>query len=335
MTSPAERRYRDVLRLLPAGYRANWEEDMVTAYLQSSPTDRPGLSERLSVVWLALRLRLNGSHASPRAMVGYRTVHAVALLVLLYQAVAATTSVVNGVLFVVQVSLDRPLFFDASYAWISLSSVFWIPAFACFVWNRFVAARVLVLLGSASAIGITLAMQMAANDPSRIVVIEPSPITVTDVSRWAWLALSVVAVFVTPSGARASRRLWVGAYLVGSAFTVAVVLGASFAVRDGSLLYYYPWLWFAADISVLASTGLAVAMLVVLGTSRSPHWLVALALTACGLGGVQLLSAHLRSWSPGPPAVSGPSDTLDVVLLALALVCAAVGLLRWRRVPGR
>src|SRR5690606_11156290 len=32
---PAERQYRRVLKLLPAGYRERWEEDMVSAYLDS------------------------------------------------------------------------------------------------------------------------------------------------------------------------------------------------------------------------------------------------------------------------------------------------------------
>jgi hypothetical protein len=36
-----EQRYRRVLRRLPGYYRDNWEQDMVAALLESSPTDDP------------------------------------------------------------------------------------------------------------------------------------------------------------------------------------------------------------------------------------------------------------------------------------------------------
>jgi hypothetical protein len=45
------------------------------------------------VAALAVRLRLTGSHASPRGLVWHRTVHIFALLTLLYQALAATAKV--------------------------------------------------------------------------------------------------------------------------------------------------------------------------------------------------------------------------------------------------
>jgi hypothetical protein len=70
VTSADERRYRRVLRLLPANYRDYWGEDMVTAYMGDGGTPSGGrsLAEQISVVSLAVRLRLNGSHASWRSM---------------------------------------------------------------------------------------------------------------------------------------------------------------------------------------------------------------------------------------------------------------------------
>jgi hypothetical protein len=65
-----EERYRLVLRLLPASYRASWEEEMVAAFLDSVATNDsddaeylaeygwPSRSEMASVVALAVRLRL-------------------------------------------------------------------------------------------------------------------------------------------------------------------------------------------------------------------------------------------------------------------------------------
>lgn len=46
MSAALEHRYRRVLRLLPVGYRQAWEEDMVSAFMQSTDgaaTNRPSL----------------------------------------------------------------------------------------------------------------------------------------------------------------------------------------------------------------------------------------------------------------------------------------------------
>src|SRR6185369_9245812 len=96
-TSPLERRYRRVLRLLPAGYRHRWEEDMVAsfmaAYGSTSTADarRPRLGEVASVVTLAVRARFFGLHATPRAQAWYDAIRAFALLSLLLEALFATS----------------------------------------------------------------------------------------------------------------------------------------------------------------------------------------------------------------------------------------------------
>ena len=56
---------------------------MVSAFMESTDgaaSGRPSLGERLSVVALAIRLWLTGTHASPRGLVWYRAVHIFALL---------------------------------------------------------------------------------------------------------------------------------------------------------------------------------------------------------------------------------------------------------------
>lgn len=63
---------------------------------------RPSLAERFSVVALAVRVRLNGSHATPRGLVWYHMLYGLALMVLLYQALAATISVAFTVRTIVQ-----------------------------------------------------------------------------------------------------------------------------------------------------------------------------------------------------------------------------------------
>ncbi|MGW5529198.1 hypothetical protein [Streptomyces sp. SID1034] len=71
MTTLLEQRYRTVLRLLPASYRAEREEEMVETYLESVPEElhdlvRPAWGEVTSIAGLALRTRLDGTPTLPR-----------------------------------------------------------------------------------------------------------------------------------------------------------------------------------------------------------------------------------------------------------------------------
>ena len=62
MTSVLETRYRALLRILPADYRAAWEEEMVATFLQGMVTDefqRPaGAQQQPPVQDVPPRLRL-------------------------------------------------------------------------------------------------------------------------------------------------------------------------------------------------------------------------------------------------------------------------------------
>ena len=76
--SVLEDRYRTVLRVLPGSYRAVWEEEMVSTFLDSTRTGdpdddefiaeygRPSLTEVASVATLAVRVRLDSPTAAPR-----------------------------------------------------------------------------------------------------------------------------------------------------------------------------------------------------------------------------------------------------------------------------
>ncbi|GAA2884874.1 hypothetical protein GCM10010517_48400 [Streptosporangium fragile] len=87
-----ERRYRAWLRLLPASYRAEREEEMVSALLEGSPdvsdedNPRPHWSEVASVAALAVRVRLGGAGAAPRFRSWGETVRLAAFLGLFFQA---------------------------------------------------------------------------------------------------------------------------------------------------------------------------------------------------------------------------------------------------------
>ncbi|MFI9836463.1 hypothetical protein ACIHFD_05485 [Nonomuraea sp. NPDC051941] len=90
-----EQRYRSVLRLLPASYRAEREEEMVDAFMEMSgeapdeANPRPRWGEIASVLSLSLRVRLGGPGASPRFVAWGEAVRLVALLGLGHQAVGS------------------------------------------------------------------------------------------------------------------------------------------------------------------------------------------------------------------------------------------------------
>ena len=101
MSGDLEQRYRRVLRLLPAYYRQQWEEDMVAAFLDSwltgdQETDdyitkvaRPGWAEVGSVAGLAARLYLGGAGAPRRYFAWGQAVRRAVLTVMLVHAAAA------------------------------------------------------------------------------------------------------------------------------------------------------------------------------------------------------------------------------------------------------
>src|SRR5580692_6727272 len=101
MSGELERRYRRVLRLLPRYYRAQWEQDMIGAFLDGwltgdpesdeyiSRVARPGWAEVTSVAGLAARLYLGGAGAPRRYFAWGQAVRRAVLAVLLLHAVLA------------------------------------------------------------------------------------------------------------------------------------------------------------------------------------------------------------------------------------------------------
>ncbi|HEU5108325.1 MAG TPA: hypothetical protein VFT95_07185, partial [Micromonosporaceae bacterium] len=100
---PLEQRYRRLLRLLPAWYRARREDEMVDTFLESMADHddperheealdlgRPTMGEAASVVALAARLRLGGAGSPARSVMWGAAVRRVALVGLMTEAVAVT-----------------------------------------------------------------------------------------------------------------------------------------------------------------------------------------------------------------------------------------------------
>ena len=101
MNGGLEQRYRRALRLLPSYYRQRWEEDMVSAFLESSQTGdpeedefiteygKPSWPEIASVAGLAARLYLGGAGAPRRYFAWGQATRWAVLVVLLEHAVRA------------------------------------------------------------------------------------------------------------------------------------------------------------------------------------------------------------------------------------------------------
>ncbi|MEU3845301.1 hypothetical protein AB0E88_35390 [Streptomyces sp. NPDC028635] len=94
MTTLLEKRYRAVLRLLPAYYRAEREEEMVEVFLWDVDRDtqdqsRPTLGEAASIAGLALRTRLGAAGAPRRYALLGSAVRQFALFAVLLQAAGA------------------------------------------------------------------------------------------------------------------------------------------------------------------------------------------------------------------------------------------------------
>jgi hypothetical protein len=106
VTGNLERRYRRVLRLLPGWYRQQWEQDMVTAFLDSWLTGDPeadeyindaagpGWAEVTSVSGLAVRLYLGGAGAPRRYFAWGQAARRAVLTVMLMHAVLAANVLV-------------------------------------------------------------------------------------------------------------------------------------------------------------------------------------------------------------------------------------------------
>jgi hypothetical protein len=292
-----ERRYRGVLRVLPAGYRAAWEEDMVATFLASVHTDdpeeaeyaaefgRPGWSEVVSVLLLAVRLRLPGLRArvgGPGARPGGRVAGEALRLVALTGLVAHTANVlaeagirlwvIGGVPW-----LPGPPEQLTQPGSMGFGRQLWVPAGAA--WSI---AFVAVLLGAWRAAQVVMALALLPDAGSAVLATRDllagaHPSVATD---WARLALDACLVLAltayhgdTPP---VRRRPWLVALAAGTVglwglFYVSYRLQSWGAVLD----------WPAVtSVAVLAAGGVLLGVPALRHSPRAPFRLVALAIVA-------------------------------------------------------
>jgi hypothetical protein len=309
-TSLLEESYRRALRLLPTGFRRDWEEDMVATFMdrayRSMPDDRegveisrPGWPELVSIARLAVRLRLAGGS------VPGEVVRRIALVGLLAHAVFAISGVVLSIWVFERMFLpEGGGFANWWQAMWGMTHLLWLPAYLAVVFGHrrtgAITAVVAFLPGVVSSF-LQLRADQWAHTPFQL----------------GWLvfgALPVVALVGFHSGVPAVRaRPWVLALPVGVALVSVAGLLAPLSVTGTGV-------W---EFGVIVA-GLVTIAAAVRGRGRiSPTWPVTLALLTApvlglaatsggvgpltaGAGVVGLVLAAVAAWTRDGSAVAAP-----------------------------
>ncbi|OLB79718.1 MAG: hypothetical protein AUI14_09415 [Actinobacteria bacterium 13_2_20CM_2_71_6] len=343
--SPLEQRYRFVLRALPAPYRAVWEEEMVTTFLESMRRDdpeeadfvaeygRPSWSEVASVATLAVRLRLpalrlrfGGTGAPPRSVVWGDAVRLAALVVLF-------THAVNVVFFLgikLWVAGQLPWLPEPGPLWTlpvhmdwwqrveHVAWYAWLPAFLALLLRQRRVSQVLVLL-VVVARTIATAAQVAS---------EARPVTVSLV---VYVVLDVLLVLALLAYHRDAPPVRPGPWLLALPVGVAVLGGLVFLTVPADLYTFALLDW--PGMCCVALVGAAAVHLV---GRRTAAWSLALALLALAVLGMRAFT--LADYvSAAPAAQRSTLWTLGIVeagaVLAIAVPLAALANQALRRLP--
>ncbi|WP_330342492.1 hypothetical protein [Streptomyces sp. NBC_00557] len=323
MTTLLESRYRIVLRLLPAYYRREREEEMVETYLWDVDRDtqdqsRPTLGEVASIAALAVRSRLGAPGAPRRYVLLGSTTRLFALFAVLIQAAAAVVDMVIEVTWATsRGGPGRHLFLSQFTGQGLLTAVvtaaqwilplLWAVAYFALVHDRRRLARVSALLAALPTLWPLLGPLTGATVPA-------DPAFATAFGLLAWLpALALCAAHHRDAP---PARLPAGT--PGLVFmTACVVMGASSVVLPGLPdLAWAPsscfvvgalgWLWWKAR-----------------GRGAAPG--DALAMAALGLLLLAVRVVALYPWLHLPaPAVYVGGGLLQTAALALLTVVLAV-----------
>jgi len=331
-----EERYRTVLRVLPESYRRQWEEDMVSAFLESTATDdpehadyladfgRPGLGEVASVLALGTRLRLGIGVARPQSPVWRAAIQVAVLAGLLTHAVFGASDVVVR------------WWLSAGVSWLPAPPSLWLevvaPPLVALAWLAaglaWLAAFVALLFGQRD---IARWLAAAAMIPSVVIGTFAGPVDSVELwFGWVFNALLLLGMSAFPArGPRARRVPWLAGLVVGSVATAAIWI---FLISAGTPTIP-PLDWPTECCAALVVA--AVAHLAMPGARRGryPAATLALALLAAAAFGTRVATlldylSHGRFDEVSDVVAVGTVAAVAVLAVGVPLVVIAASALR-------
>lgn len=338
--SRLEERYRLVLRLLPAAYRQEWEDDMVAAFLDSMDTGdpetteyaadygRPSLSEVASIVSLAVRLRLGGADAPPRSFAWGQAVRLATLMAMLAHAVMVTASIAVT------------LWLSGKIAWLPAPAPEWALAPPGSIWHT--AWNLAGYAWLPAYIALVLGHRRVAQAVALLAVVPPAITTAVEqatggvplsVSPWAMLLIDVfllLAMAAFHHGAPpVPRRPWLLALPIGI-LLVPVPLFTIQATTPALRLLDWPGLSCAA---VTAAMVVHLAVRLSSRPSRTLPW--SLALTLLAVTTLALRTATLPDYSDQAQrtTLTTIASVEIIVVLAVGVPVAVLAIRALRRLP--
>ncbi|WP_433251234.1 hypothetical protein ACQPYK_05575 [Streptosporangium sp. CA-135522] len=325
-----EERYRYVLRLLPASYRAEREEEMVCAFLEGSgglrdeDNPRPRWSEIASVVALSVRVRLGGSGAPLRSLAWGEAVRLTATLGLFFHAMMACVYFGSSLEIYGIFGTGDPTLLGAAGSperlWDiaqGVGGLLWVAAFASLVLGRTRAAKASALLAVALYYGSALRGEAVRWDEGTKALILHGVLYVVPV-------LALLAGFHRDAP-RTHRPRWVAALPVGAGAPLYVILKVlnSMALAPVIDLRFWSWVWPWLGELGLACLALVVASVTCVGTRmRAPGGRTAslpLALAILTVPVTLVRAADLTFQAVDP--ITRTMEAVNAGQLAALLVC--------------
>ncbi|MFE3449331.1 hypothetical protein ACFXJ8_10385 [Nonomuraea sp. NPDC059194] len=335
-----EQRYRFVLRMLPASYRAEREEEMVDAFLDGAErirdedNARPSWREIASVAALAIRVRAGGLGAAPRYREMGDAVRLVALLGLGYHAVlgwygVAATLVSTGV--VGDLDPEYVITDPARLAWELASTaagLVAVAAFATLALGRVRAARILTWL---SLLHVVVMTGLGLLQVTRVGLFMWERTIIEQALYLLAMAAPGVALLIGYHEDAPVRRSPLLAVLPLGLTALYLTVNAVTLQRLTSYTGDGPT-WVAAwtDLYGLSAIAVGVAGVHCLVRRASPAWGLALAAVAMLLG---LMRAPLLPLDAESIATQPLGTTMIAQFAALLLLAAALAVVSVRSLP--
>ncbi|MER6582220.1 hypothetical protein [Nonomuraea sp. NPDC001023] len=325
-----EQRYRFILKMLPAFYRAEREEEMVEAFLQGAGPDddghsaRPSWGEVASIAALAIRIRLGGIGAAPRSRAVGDAVRLAALLGLGYQAAISWITIVFSLRALGYRPGQSPLIAPGGQASELVSiveSLVWIAAFAALTLGKVRAAK---LLGG---LGLTYVLVMLGID------ILTWPRSVIDSGPYVLVIVVPVAALLTAyhrdAPVRRSPQL---SALPLSLAAIYIAIALAFTNAWGTAAApSQPTMWIAGwiDPHSVTAAALLIAGLLSLTRKTRPAWRLALAVVALPIAAARSPLFLLGAAGPMQPY----TITLIIQCSALLILCLVLTVASLRALP--